>query len=143
MLTTDDRYQAMAIAHMTHCRYCEIINNHGVLIFADFLVHFNHENKIFPLIGKMQCLKPQIQEPMDRCILQKSRKLVPTNKSTLRVNERTVTTFHILIFSSKSTWSIGTKRCRNDAWKVIYKWSYRLNNMATRDNSSFWLVKYK
>ena len=25
--------------------YCEIIINRGVLIFADFMVHFNHENK--------------------------------------------------------------------------------------------------
>jgi hypothetical protein len=108
MLTTDDRYQAMAIAHMTHCRYCEIINNHGVLIFADFLVHFNHENKIFPLIGKMQCLKPQIQEPMDRCILQKSRKLVPTNKSTLRVNERTVTDYRLLIMVAADVASLET-----------------------------------
>jgi hypothetical protein len=25
--------------------YCEIIINHGVLIFADFMVHLNHEFK--------------------------------------------------------------------------------------------------
>jgi hypothetical protein len=35
--------------------YCEIFINRGVLIFADFVVHLNHENKIkrntiFPLI---------------------------------------------------------------------------------------------
>jgi hypothetical protein len=26
-------------------KYCEIIINRGVLIFVDFLVHLNHENK--------------------------------------------------------------------------------------------------
>jgi hypothetical protein len=54
--------------------YCEIIINRGVLIFADFLVHLNHENKnltkySFPIDCWMKCLKPRIQEPMDQCIL--------------------------------------------------------------------------
>ena len=69
-----------------HTEYCEIVNNHGVLIFADFEVHLNHETKNptkynFPI----DCLKPRIQEPMAQCILPKPRKLVPTNKSTFTV----------------------------------------------------------
>jgi len=55
-------------------RYCEVIINHGVLIFADFVVDLNHENKnptkyYFPIDCCMYCLKPRIQISMDQCIL--------------------------------------------------------------------------
>jgi hypothetical protein len=52
----------------------EIIINLGVLIFADFVVHLNHENKNssknnFPIDCYLYWLKPRIQEPTDQCIL--------------------------------------------------------------------------
>ena len=32
--------------HFSEIIYCEFIISRGVLIFADFVVHLNHENKI-------------------------------------------------------------------------------------------------
>jgi hypothetical protein len=33
------------VMYFSDMRYCEVIINHGVLIFADFVVDLNHENK--------------------------------------------------------------------------------------------------
>ena len=68
-------------------RYCEIIINCGVLIFIDFVVHKNKNptKYNFSIDCCLQCLNTRIQEPMDQCILQKPRKLVPRNKNTVTV----------------------------------------------------------
>jgi hypothetical protein len=62
------------VMYFSDMRYCEVIINHGVLIFADFVVDLNHENKnptkyYFPIDCCMYCLKPRIQVSMDQCIL--------------------------------------------------------------------------
>ena len=49
--------------------YCEIIINRGVLIFVDFMVHLNHENKNpmkynFLTDCCLECFKPRIQDLM-------------------------------------------------------------------------------
>jgi hypothetical protein len=54
--------------------YYEIIIKPEVLIFMDFVVHFNYENNNlvkynFPIDCCLSCLKPRNQEPMDQCIL--------------------------------------------------------------------------
>ena len=54
--------------------YCKVIINRGVLIFADFVVHSNHENKNstkynFPIDCYLYRWKPRIQQPKDQCIL--------------------------------------------------------------------------
>jgi len=38
-------YLGQITDNLQHFSYCEIIINRGVLIFADFVVHLNHENK--------------------------------------------------------------------------------------------------
>jgi hypothetical protein len=55
-------------------KYFEIIINRGVLFFADFVIHLNHENKNptkcnCTIDCFLKCLKPRIQEPRDKCIL--------------------------------------------------------------------------
>ena len=56
-------------------------------------------------------------------------------------------TFHILIYSSATTGPNGTKLGRKHLYKVLYKVSsFRPippTNMATKDNSCFWLTNVK
>jgi hypothetical protein len=51
------------------------------------------------------------------------------------------------IFSSVSAWQNEAKHGIKHIWKIIYKdclfWSNPLTNMATTDNSCFWLVDCK
>ena len=54
--------------------YYEIRINRGILIFVDFVVNLNHENKNptkynFSIDCCLKYFKPWIQEPMDHCIL--------------------------------------------------------------------------
>ena len=53
-------------------------------------------------------------------------------------------TFHILIFSSETTWPNGTKLGSKHLYKVLYKVSpFRSvppTNMAAKGNSCFWLA---
>ena len=56
-------------------------------------------------------------------------------------------TFHILIFSSETTWPNGTKLGSNHLCKVLYKVSPFRSiwpiNMAANNNSFFWLANVK
>jgi hypothetical protein len=86
IVSNNIRYQIIFCASV----YCQIIINCGVLIFTDFMVHLNDENKNptkynVPIDCCMYHLKLQIQECMDPCILWKPRKLVPMNESIFTV----------------------------------------------------------
>jgi hypothetical protein len=46
-------------------KYCEIIINHGVLIFSDFVVHLNHETKNPTKHNFPNCFLPVMFETMN------------------------------------------------------------------------------